>query len=52
MFGNRGEDEESFFVLRADAAHRRGFDAAQQPQYPHPDDPYEQVARPNGKETS
>ncbi|MDH6522419.1 hypothetical protein [Streptomyces sp. SAI-090] len=52
VFGDRGEDKESFFVLRADVAHRRGFDAAQQPQYPQPDEPYEQVARPDGKENS
>ncbi|MFI1532135.1 hypothetical protein [Streptomyces griseus] len=46
VLGHRGEDTvTSVFVMRADVAHRHGFDPVQQPRFPYPDDPHEMVRR-------
>ncbi|MEV8344491.1 hypothetical protein [Streptomyces niveus] len=48
VFGHPGEDGNTcVFIMRADAAHRHGFDPVQQPQYPFPDAPDERVRRPD-----
>lgn len=41
----------SVFIMRADHAHLHGFDATQQPLYPHPHEPYRHVSRPAAKDS-
>lgn len=46
VFGHPGEDSSTcVFIMRADVAHRHGFDPIQQPLCPFPDDPHEEVER-------
>lgn len=47
-FGHPDEDANTcVFIMRADNAHWHGFDPVQQPLYPYPGDPHEQVDRPD-----
>lgn len=39
----------NYLIVRADVAHLGGIDPVQQPLYPFPDDPFEQVDRPAPK---
>jgi hypothetical protein len=50
VFGDSGGDIcGNFIIIRADLAHITHYDATQQPLYPFPDDPFEQVDRPAPK---
>lgn len=44
------DDCTTLFIVRADNAHLHGFDPEQQPLYPFPDDPYEEVTRPGAED--
>ncbi|THA72496.1 hypothetical protein E6R60_26565 [Streptomyces sp. A0642] len=39
-------DGTGLFIMAADVAHRHGLDPVQQPLFPYPNDPYEEVDRP------
>ncbi|GBQ04364.1 hypothetical protein SSP531S_58580 [Streptomyces spongiicola] len=48
VFGFPGEDDNTcVFIMRADVAHRHGFNPVQQPRYPYPAAPDERVRRPD-----
>ncbi|MFD7835677.1 hypothetical protein [Streptomyces sp. NPDC059761] len=50
-FFEDGDGGTSVFVVKADSAHLHGFNPEQQPLFPFPDDPYEEVARPEPART-